>query len=220
MPRRRLPALLIISINKNVCLLTAKAWSNAVGMVFPGNSTPRALTPATPALQPTRVSPPNKLPDILSISSSKVLSAQSVLLVVLLDLSTCCAPCPVPSPPRRQHHPALVNLRPGKVQHSIYLPRTVSNPLQQTTQEAYSRWFKPRKLKKSSSFMPLSILKKRAICKEQAVHAEVCHCSTLVEQLQTVLLSCAASRNEPSIPQAGGRQKRSSTSSEPRGGLE
>jgi hypothetical protein len=82
-------------------MLTAKAWSNAVGMAFPGNPAQRTLTRATPAPRAARVPPPNKLPNIdprLSISSSKVRSAWSMLLAVQLDLSACFAPCPVPRP--------------------------------------------------------------------------------------------------------------------------
>ncbi len=86
-------------------------------------------------------------------------------------------------PPRHRVNPVWVTPRPSKV-HDHVLPRlSVSNPLQQAAQEAHSRRFKPLALKKSvhphgpSSIR--SILKKRCICTEDAVHgglhAEVSH---------------------------------------------
>ncbi len=82
----------------------------------------------------------------------------------------------------------------------------MSNPLRQAEQEAHSRRFKPLALKKSSSALPRSILKKQGIGEEDAVHAEVSHCSTL-----HILLHCTASRNEPSIQQDAGSRKESIT---------
>jgi hypothetical protein len=117
---------------------------------------------------------------------------------------TCLLIVQSPGPLWRQHNPALVTPRPSKVQDLILSPQSVSNPLRQAAQEAHTRQFKPLALKKSSSSLPLSILKKRGIRKEDVVHAEVSHCSTL-----HILPYSSASRNEPSIPQDAGSCKES-----------
>jgi hypothetical protein len=128
---------------------------------------------------------------------------------------TCLLIIQSPGPPRRRHNPALVTPRPSKVQdHNLWL-LSVSNRLRQAAQEAHSRLFRPLALKKSSSALPLSILKKRGIREEDAVHAEVSHCSTL-----HILPHCSASRNESFILQDACSSKESSTSSGPCGGPE
>jgi hypothetical protein len=130
---------------------------------------------------------------------------------------TCLLIVQSPGPPRRRHSPALVTPRPSKVQDHILPLQSVSKPLRQAVQEANSRRFKPLALKKSSSALPRSILKKLCIHKEDAVHgglhAEVSQCSTL-----HILPHCSVSRNDPSIPQDYCSRRESSNSSGPCGG--
>ncbi len=95
------------------------------------------------------------------------------------------------SPRRHQHNPALVTPRPSKVQDHILSLLSVSNTLRQAAQEAHSHWFEPRTLKNSASALPQSILMKRVIGEEDAVHLEFSNCSTL-----QLIQHCTASRNE------------------------
>jgi hypothetical protein len=164
-------------------ILTPRAWlhafSKAYGMAFWVPRLLRTPTQAAPAPRPARVSPANKLPDIdprLCISSSKVQSTLSVLPVVPVVQHELSPDCPVPCPQLRRHNPALVTPLPSKVQDHILPLLSMSNPLRQAAQEAHSLQFKPLALKKSSSALPRSTLKKRDIHEEDAVHAEVSYC--------------------------------------------